>query len=242
MKTNYRYLLFDADHTLLDFTKDEYFAFQKLFAELGMETDETFLNECNRLSEETWTEVGLYNVYDKRVQKKYHRLYAGHLKTLFSKIFRLRPCRVNVRKVALRFLQLLEEGGAYKDGAEECLKSLSRFFGGNYRLCVVTNGLKDIQRGRLQPFQKYLEGTFISQELRCIKPDPEFFSRVLKKLGVRAEECLMIGDSLSSDVAGANAVGMDSVWVNFSGKQNGTAHRPTYEVQSLWELTELLNG
>lgn len=43
------------------------------------------------------------------------------------------------------------------------------------------------------------------------KPHPEIFEQVLSSMGVDARESLMIGDTLSSDIAGANRSGIDSL-------------------------------
>ena len=44
----YRYLIFDADHTLIDFEADEREAFKKIFAECGRETDAEMLTRCRQ--------------------------------------------------------------------------------------------------------------------------------------------------------------------------------------------------
>ena len=51
---------------------------------------------------------------------------------------------------------------------------------------------------------------------------------------------LMLGDSLTSDIAGAANAGVDSCWFNPQGKENATAIRPTYEVRSLCQVDGLL--
>ena len=70
-KKNYRCLIFDADHTLIDYTADERDALKKLFQEIGLPATDEMILRVNQLSEETWTEVGLYDVGSKRIKQEY---------------------------------------------------------------------------------------------------------------------------------------------------------------------------
>ena len=88
----YEYLIFDADHTLIDFEADEREAFRKLFGEYGVTADGRMLARCRELSVQTWDDAGLSNVDDAAIQKNYHELYRSHLTLLFTRIFREYPC------------------------------------------------------------------------------------------------------------------------------------------------------
>lgn len=62
-------------------------------------------------------------------------------------------------------------------------------------------------------------GVFTSEDARSYKPRKELFELALKNTGFRAEQVVHIGDSLSSDVNGASAVGIDAIWINRSGRE-----------------------
>ena len=53
---------------------------------------------------------------------------------------------------------------------------------------------------------------------KSYKPRKEIFELVLSKVGLKASEVLHIGDSLSSDIKGVGAVGINTIWINRSGK------------------------
>jgi FMN phosphatase YigB (HAD superfamily) len=53
----------------------------------------------------------------------------------------------------------------------------------------------------------------ISGEVGVGKPNPSAFEMILDKLGVRAAEAVMVGDSWERDIQGALEVGMQAVWV-----------------------------
>ena len=66
------------------------------------------------------------------------------------------------------------------------------------------------------------------------------FEVACKRVGCQPAELLHVGDSLSSDVQGANAVGARSVWLNREGVPNETAIVPDFEVRALTEVPPLL--
>ena len=79
-------------------------------------------------------------------------------------------------------------------------------------------------------------GVFTSEDARSYKPRRELFEMALEKTELNPDEVVHIGDSLSSDVAGANAVGIDAIWVNRSGKEIPKG------VKAVSNLLEVLNA
>lgn len=62
-------------------------------------------------------------------------------------------------------------------------------------------------------------GVFTSEDARAYKPRKELFQLALWKTGLKSNEVVHIGDSLSSDVEGAGALGINTIWVNRSLKE-----------------------
>ncbi len=239
-KKEYKHLIFDADHTLLNYLADERAAFKGLYQELGLPQTDELMSWSRHLSESIWTAAGLYDVHSERIQREYHALYRSHVTGIFEEVFSKYPCKTTPREAGERFLKLLEKESVLMDGAVGILSVLSKKTGGRYAVSIATNGISSIQRGRLSKLLTYADNVFISEELGCIKPLPGFFESALNTLSASASECLMIGDSLSSDIAGANAVGMDSCWFNERGLENTSLIRPKYEIAKLLELRDLL--
>jgi 2-haloalkanoic acid dehalogenase type II len=79
-----------------------------------------------------------------------------------------------------------------------------------------------------------------SFEFKEIKPNKIVFEKILKEFNVRKEEAIMVGDSLKSDVFGANNAGIKSCWINRQNKKNNTQIIPTYTINSLDELIKIL--
>ena len=233
----YNYLIFDADHTLIDYIADEKDALVRLFSEIGFAVNGDMLARAQYLSEYTWTETGLYDVNDSRIQREYHVLYKTHLDLLFTRIFEEYPCDFSPKRAGELLLKYLEDGTNSIFGAKETLRALKEK---GYTVCVATNGLYSIQIGRLKGLMEYVDELFVSETLGVIKPNPIFFEKIFNTLGAKAEQCRMIGDSLSSDVAGAIGVKMDSCWYNSKAKLNGSGFTPTFEIGKLTDLLKIL--
>ncbi len=76
----------------------------------------------------------------------------------------------------------------------------------------------------------------------CGKPERAFFAELCRRLGVDAARCVLIGDNLESDIAGARGVGMDTVLVMTGVARPGDAERLPREKRPgrvVGDLTEL---
>ena len=107
---------------------------------------------------------------------------------------------------------------------------------------MVTNGLGEVQRARIDRLgiDQFFDVISISAELGLAKPSPSIFDHTLAELGVTDRSgVVMIGDSLTSDIAGGVAAGVDTMWFNPHGKDRGMAH-PTHEVTSLEAILPLI--
>lgn len=62
-------------------------------------------------------------------------------------------------------------------------------------------------------------GVFTSEDAKSYKPRKELFEFAMKNTGLSARQVVHIGDSLSSDVKGASAVGINAIWINRSGRE-----------------------
>ena len=83
-----------------------------------------------------------------------------------------------------------------------------------YRLFAASNSFGHLQRSRLEQagILDYFEDTYISMDIGYDKPDIRFYQAALKRCGLQANEVLMIGDSMTTDVLGAQAAGMDALF------------------------------
>ena len=75
------------------------------------------------------------------------------------------------------------------------------------------------------------------------KPAGEFFTEVFARMGhPTRDQVLVVGDGLSSDIAGGAAFGVDTCWFNPAGAVNDSPVTPTYEISSLPELLDIVDA
>ncbi|MEC0228371.1 HAD family hydrolase [Paenibacillus alba] len=117
---------------------------------------------------------------------------------------------------------------------------------GKYKLLLLTNGSPDLQKEKLAGVPNiaaYFDHIVISGEFGVGKPDVSIFNHALGLLGIQAEEGIMIGDKLTTDILGSGRVGMRNIWINHHGLQSGDEIVPAYEVSRLQDILPIIaNG
>ncbi len=93
---------------------------------------------------------------------------------------------------------------------------------------------------------RHFQWLITSRDAGARKPSPQFFAFALAQCGLSAEDVLFVGNQLNADVAGAQAVGIKTVWLCGAAyhsadddAQPGSV-QPSYSIDSLLELPGLL--
>ncbi|EMF7446139.1 HAD-IA family hydrolase [Vibrio parahaemolyticus] len=123
-------------------------------------------------------------------------------------------------------------------GVKEMLTDLRK----HYKLVVITNGPIFSQHPKLKATQmdEWVDHIIVGGEEPEEKPAASIFQKALNLVDIKPEEALHIGDSLAADIAGANNIGILSVWVNATGASNPTEITPNFEIRETVELKEIL--
>ena len=119
--------------------------------------------------------------------------------------------------------------------ARETVGELSR----RAALCLVTNGISVVQRGRLERagIASLFKAVLISEELGMTKPDRRFFQAAVDALGLPPSELLCVGDNPSTDIAGAQEAGIDACWFAPDGRSwPGPGKAPVATIRDLREI------
>lgn len=114
---------------------------------------------------------------------------------------------------------------------------------GKYQLILLTNGAPSLQNLKLKitpEIAPYFDYIFISGDFGEGKPAASLFKHVLEETKIDADEAIMVGDNLMTDILGSSRVHMRSAWINREDKEKVDGITPTYEIQSLHELAQLL--
>ena len=226
----YKFLLFDLDHTLLDFDDAEDVALTQLLKEEGVTDIQAYKDYYVPMNKALWKDLELKKITKQEL-----------VNTRFSKLFVHFGIEKDGTYLANRYQFYLAQQGQVFSGAMELLDNL---IDRGYELYAATNGINAIQTGRLAQsgLAPYFNQVFISEQLQTQKPDALFYERIGQQItGFDKEKALMIGDSLTADIQGGNNAGIDTIWYNPNHLVNKTGAQPTYEVHSYQALLETLD-
>ena len=227
----YKFLLFDLDHTLLDFDTAEDIALTQLLKEEGVEDIRAYKDYYVPMNKALWKDLE-----EKKITKQ------ELVNTRFSKLFSHFGIEKDGVYLAERYQFYLAQQGQVFSGAMELLDSL---IDRGYELYAATNGITTIQTGRLAQsgLAPYFNQVFISEQLQTQKPDALFYEKIGQQIaGFSKEMTLMIGDSLTADIQGGNNADIDTIWYNSHHLENKTKAQPTYEVDSYHALLDCLDA
>jgi len=99
---------------------------------------------------------------------------------------------------------------------EDALSTLTSLREGGYRLGLVSNTSDDnnvhalVDQGGLRPFFDLI---LTSAGCGYRKPHARIFQIALDHFEIQPEQAVMVGDTLEADIAGANSLGIYSVWI-----------------------------
>jgi 2-haloacid dehalogenase len=226
----YSTLLFDVDDTLLDFDAAESSALRLLFDEHHFTLTPEMEMKYKSINKSLWKAFEEGKIDRNEV-----------LNGRFSKLFNEYGKEVDGAVLEKSFRAYLEQGHQLIKGAIELISDLQN----HYDLYIVTNGDSKTQDKRLRdsglfPFFKDI---FVSEDTGFQKPMKEFFDYVFSRIpNFKVNQTLIIGDSLSSDIKGGNLAGLDTCWINPKDELNNTDIIPTYEIQKLEDLYQILKG
>jgi HAD superfamily hydrolase (TIGR01509 family) len=110
---------------------------------------------------------------------------------------------------------------------------------------IVTNGPAEVQHAKLKllGIDRLVDFVLVSEEFGVAKPDPGIFREALRLAGVAAEDAVFVGDSAEFDIAGGQAAGIPTVWVNRDRRPwKGPGPPPTRQIHTLAELPQLVGA
>lgn len=223
-------LLWDVDGTLLDFGKSEEYGIRKCFEifSLGECTDE-MLCRYSQINKKYWEML-------ERGEKTKLEVLRGRFQEFFE------TEGINFDKIDefnLEYQYRLGDKFFFCDNGLETVQSLK----GKVKQYAVTNGTYVAQSRKLTQsgLDKIFDGVFISDKIGYEKPSIEFFNAVQNETGeFKADEVMIIGDSLTSDMRGGNNAGILCCWYNPEGLKNISNLKIDFEIQDISQVIKIL--
>ena len=220
-------ILFDLDDTILDFHTAERHALKAAFDELGIAAEEELLSRYSEINTWCWQQLELGKTREEVLVSR------------FEKLFREKRIDCDARTAQDCYEGFLESGHFFVPGAEELLEKLYP----KYDLYLVSNGNTVTQESRLKSagIAPFFKGIFISEQIGVNKPDRKFFEACFSEIpDFRAEDSVIVGDSLTSDIRGGINAGIRTCWFNPGHKPERDDIKADYLFHTLSELPTLL--
>jgi 2-haloacid dehalogenase len=223
----YPVVLLDLDHCLLDSHASEQQAYDEALRSVGVADPAALFPTYERINGALWMAVERGEVSPNDVRFLRFEQFVAET-------------GINADSVAMAdaFIEGLGAKGELYPGIETVLAELATAT----TLGLVTNGIGQVQRTRIARlgFDRFFSAYIISGEAGVAKPNPEIFDRILSELGnPDRADVLMVGDSLTSDIAGGRNARIHTCWYNPNGVDPG-AQTPDHIVSTLDELPAIV--
>lgn len=128
------------------------------------------------------------------------------------------------------------------EGVDEMLRELKRY---DLKLGVVANTYtsteKDVRIAlRNQGIDEFFDTVITSVDVGVRKPDKRIFRELLKRMKLKPEEVVFVGNQIDSDIVGGNRAGMITVWFHWRERyvsdMKSEDEKPDYIISSLEDL------
>ncbi|TWI91659.1 putative hydrolase of the HAD superfamily [Chitinophaga japonensis] len=225
----YKHIFFDLDHTLWDFETNSYQTLQELYHHFdlgsrGVPSFDAFYNSYVVHNEQLWDRFRKGFINRNELRTKRFRMALLDFKIGDEKL---------AASLGSLFLEILPTKTALFPYTAEVLGYLKEK---QYPLHMITNGFEEtqLQKMRNAGIDHYFTHIITSEVAGSLKPYREIFDFAVTRAAATVTDCIMIGDALDLDIAGAHNVGMDQVY--FNPKIPATGIQPTYTISCLSEL------
>ena len=230
--SNIKYLFFDWDNTVWDFSANSKLAmiesYEKYHLEQHFGPIENFLPEYYIVNDALWSDYRKLKITKEEL-----------IRTRFNQTFK--NLGLDDFELSMKVNEAYLDATTYKKelvpGAEEMLKTLKSR---GYKLYVITNGFLEVQKRKMRNsgIEQLFDMSIISDEAGALKPSRQFFDYAFEKTGAVPAQTLVIGDDPEADIAGAVEYGLKCIF--FNRKHKPCEFPIDAEVAELKEITDLL--
>lgn len=222
----YQWVLFDADETLFSF--NSYFGLKAMLARYQIDFSEQDYQDFQAINKPLWVayqnnEITAQDIQTRRFAK-------------LSEQTGVEPFRLNQ--------ELMAEMALISQPLEGVIETLNALFG-KVKMGIITNGFTELQQKRLDNTQTshFFDIVVISEQIGAAKPDRQVFDYAFALMDeFDRTKVLMVGDTLASDILGGNNSGIDTCWLNTLNLKNETNIKPTYEINAINQIIEIVEG
>lgn len=224
---NYTVFIFDIDNTIINYQRTESEALINTYTRYFKEhtSMEEMIDEFKRINRNLWI-----SYRDYTIPLRYLRI------NRFQQLIDIYHLKVSPNSIAAYYESLLKISVYPYNDAIQFIKTAYK----NYELCIISNGISEIQYQKLHTskIKSYFTKIIISEDVGFQKPSPEIFKLALDFYSIPPEDALVFGDSLNSDLLGAKNSRIDFCWVNRNNiPLNNDYPNPTFTISNFSEIS-----
>ena len=197
---SYIHILLDLDDTVFDFPLSEKTAFNKTMEKLGIEDADSLRAVYTVENTKCWKQI------EQKTMQREEMFWRRWANTFDAAGITSDTPYLEINSM---YMEELSKLGIYLPGAEEFMKELRSIPG--ITISLITNGTSKSANGRIRAsgIGQYADYIFVSHDIGYDKPDVRFFECVLNTVkDTDKAHYLVVGDSLTSDMKGANNAGL----------------------------------
>lgn len=230
MKKDYKFILWDIDDTLVDFKASEKVALKKCFEAQNVSLSDEDIEVYSKINYDYWKLLEKGEI-EKSIML--NKRFDDFIKYLSVEDIDSSTINKNYQ------LCLGDYTVMYENAFEICssLKGVKKQY-------AITNGTALAQQRKLKNtgLDKIFDDIFISDLIGYQKPDVRFFEYVAQKIpNFNPKQALVIGDSLTGDIKGANNAGIDCCWANLKSESNcDESLKVNFEIKTLKEVLDII--
>lgn len=216
----YKNYIFDLYGTLADVATDENspMLWEKMASVYSMNaapyTPDEFRDTYGRLVSKDIEKT--YKSLPVRKRPEQMNLAEPELLNVFSELFSEKGVKKNIdelKQIAIFFRATSLQHLRLFDGVEDALKTLKEngkkvYLLSNAQSCFTVPEFNSLGIG------KYFDVIIISSNVHVKKPSKQIFDFIIEKHSLNVSECVMTGNDINADIAGAETVGMDSFYIH----------------------------
>ncbi|MGB3775898.1 MAG: YjjG family noncanonical pyrimidine nucleotidase [Leeuwenhoekiella sp.] len=221
-----KHIFFDLDHTLWDFDKNSELAFKHIFEKNKITVPlQEFLEVYKPINFRYWK-------YYREAKITKEKLRYGRLSNSFSDLGYAIDGQL-INKLSDDYINHLPDNNHLFEGTIEMLEILSK----KYTLHIITNGFEEIQQLKLRrsKIDHFFKTITTSEAAGAKKPDALIFNFALSNAGATINDSVMVGDTYEADIAGARALGMETIFFNYHNAQPQEGDRVIMRVLEILE-------
>ena len=232
IEPKYTHVIFDLDHTVWDFETNPRETVMQLYDSFGLQrhlrgSADDFVETFGAINKQMWKQ---YN--QKKISKEDLRVKRGNL--VFSKLGYSNPSLA--LELDQEYISICPTKGKLMPGAKEVLAYLTK----KYQIHILTNAFAETQMKKLEHagILPFFGEVVTSEDTGYTKPNNTIFYHLLRKLGSRNKDCIMIGDNYMTDILGAKKLNMDHIL--FNPEKVSHSFKVQHEIDHLDQLMSLL--